>query len=289
MTTLAIIGCGLIGGSMALSWKKAGLVDTVVGYDHHEHNLKDGLEIQALDKTAATIAEATAQADIIVVSVPVRAMNEVFREIGQNLKEGAIVTDVGSTRETVIAMARKGLGDKFKQYAPGHPIAGGEMPGIRHATGDLFYGKKLISTPTRDMNPRVVDKIEDLWAKSGALVQKMTPKQHDQIFAAVSHLPHVLAYALVDMIAREENAQSKLTMAGAGFKDFTRIAASSPVMWRDICLTNQKAISEELRNYRQRLEELQAAIDSKDAEQIEHIFENAMRNRRGLVFSGDHK
>ncbi len=286
MAVMSIIGCGLIGGSMALSWRRAGLVNRVVGYDHRQSNIDAAIELKVVDEGFTTIGEAVKDADIIVVSVPVLAMEEVFAEVARNMRPDAIVTDVGSTRQTVIAMARRGLGDKFRRYGPGHPIAGGEMPGVRYASADLFDDKKIISTPTEDMDPEVVRFMEDGWTKAGGIVQSMSPEEHDGIFAAVSHLPHVLAYALVDMIARSSNADEKLHMAGAGFRDFTRIASSSPVMWRDICLTNREALSKELRTYRQELAMLQEAIDNGEADKMEKCFENAMKNRRGLVFAG---
>lgn len=284
MKKMAVIGCGLIGGSMALAWKEAGIVDEVIACGPHESTLKIAKEKGVADNTTTSVTEAVQDADIVVVAVPVLAMEEVFTEVSKALKPGAIVTDVGSTRKTVIAAARKGLKEKFSQYAPGHPIAGGELPGVAHADGDLFKEKVVISTPDDGMKPEVVEFIEEAWKKAGAKIKVMTPQVHDEIFASVSHLPHVLAYALVDMIAKESSAQEKLTMAGAGFRDFTRIAASSPVMWRDICLTNREAISKELRRYRHELEELQAAIDNSDGEKLEACFENAMKNRRGLVF-----
>lgn len=209
-----------------------------------------------------------------------------FSSIAEVLKPEAIVTDVGSTRQTVIEAARKGLKDKFSQYAPGHPIAGGELPGVQYASADLFDNKVVISTPAEGMDPKVVKQMEKWWGKIGSRVQVMSPEEHDEIFAAVSHLPHILAYALVDMISKEKNAHAKLTMAGAGFRDFTRIASSSPVMWRDICLTNKESISKQLQDYRKELDALQTAIDNSDAKAIEACFENAMRNRRGLVFPG---
>ena len=283
---MAVLGCGLIGGSVALSWKRAGLVDKVVASDLSEENLNKALKLGVADEVTTSLAEAVKQADIVVVSVPVRAMNSVFKEVGRYLRPGAVVTDVGSTRMSVISDAREGLGEKFDQYSPAHPIAGGEMPGVEYASGSLFDEKIVISTPAEGMDPKVVSFIEDCWTKAGAKIQTMKPEEHDAIFASVSHLPHVLAYALVDMIAKESNARAKLKMAGAGFRDFTRIASSSPVMWRDICLCNREAVSRELRRYREELARLQDLIDRADGPGIEAVFENAMRNRRGLVFPG---
>lgn len=286
MTTMTVIGCGLIGGSMALSWKKASIVDWVIAYGLNPERLEKAKDLQVADEVTTNIKEAVRKGDIVVVSVPVLAMPQVFEEVGKYLKEGAVVTDVGSTRTFVIRAALKGLGDKFRQYAPGHPIAGGELPGVEQASSDLFDKKVVISTPTEHMDKAVVDKLEGWWKKVGSVVQRMTPEQHDEIFASVSHLPHVLAYGLVDMITKESDPNAKLKMAGAGFRDFTRIAASSPVMWRDICLTNREALSKELTRYRKELESLQTYIDLGDGKAIEACFENAMRNRRGLVFPG---
>lgn len=285
MTKMAVIGFGLIGGSMALSWKQAGLVDEVIACGHREESLKLAKEMGAADSWTTSIPEAVKDADIVVVAVPVQAMEKVFSDLADYLKPDAVVTDVGSTRMTVIEAAKKGLKEKFRQYAPGHPIAGGELPGVAYATKDLFNDKWVISTPTDEMDPEKVKFIEDAWTKAGAKIKVMSPELHDAIFASVSHLPHVLAYALVDMITKEKYAKEKLGMAGAGFRDFTRIAASSPAMWRDICLSNRAAISKELKRYRQELEELQEAIDNSDAQKLEACFENAMKNRRGLVFS----
>lgn len=284
MKVLAVIGCGLIGGSMALAWKKAGLVEHVVACDLNEDNLRDALELGAADAVTASVAEAVKDADVISVAVPVLAMEGVFRAVAASMKPDAMITDVGSTRLAVLEMARRGLGDKFSRYAPYHPIAGGELPGVRYAQADLFNRKAVIGTPTDGMDPEVVAVLGKAWEAAGASVSSMTPELHDEVFASVSHLPHVLAFALVDMIAKEENAAVKLGMAGAGFRDFTRIASSSPVMWRDICMTNGPAIAEELRRYRRSLDALQEAIDKADAASLEACFENAMKNRRGLNF-----
>lgn len=284
MKVLAVIGCGLIGGSMALAWKKAGLVERVVACDLNEENLRDALELGAADAVTTSVADAVGDADVIAVAVPVLAMEGVFRAVAASMKPQAMITDVGSTRLAVLEMARRGLGDKFSRYAPYHPIAGGELPGVRYAQADLFNRKAVIGTPTGGMDPEVVQVLGKAWEAVGASVSSMTPELHDEVFASVSHLPHVLAFALVDMIAKEGNAAIKLGMAGAGFRDFTRIASSSPVMWRDICLTNGPAIAEELRRYRRSLDALQEAIDKADAVSLEACFENAMKNRRGLNF-----
>ena len=251
---MAVIGCGLIGGSMALSWKRAGIVDEVIAFGHNPATLQKALDKGAADTVTTSMEEAVKDADIVVSAVPVEAMESVFTEMAPFLKSDAVVTDVGSTRQTVIAAARKGLGDKFHQYAPAHPIAGGEMPGVDYASADLFDEKVVISTPDEGMDPKVVTFIEEAWRKAGARVQAMSPLQHDLTFASV--------------------------------RDFTRIASSSPVMWRDICLSNREALSHELKRYRASLDTLQKYIDESDGKALESVFENAVRNRRGLVFPG---
>lgn len=286
MRKMAVVGCGLIGGSMALSWKKAGIVNHVMAYDLDKVNLKKAKALCVADEIFEELPGAIGDADIVVVSVPVLSMLSVFSEIAPFLKKNAIITDVGSTRLSVIQAAKEGLGDKFSQYAPAHPIAGGELPGVQYASSDLFDKKVVILTPAKGMEPKHLAQMKAWWEAAGARVMEMSPQEHDEIFACVSHLPHILAYALVDMIAQEENAHAKLTMAGAGFRDFTRIASSSPIMWRDICLANKEAISNQLKLYRKKLDRVQELIDISDGKLIEACFENAMKNRRGLVFPG---
>ena len=189
---------------------------------------------------------------------------------------------IGEVRGLVEVGARRALGEKFSQYAPCHPIAGGEKPGVRYAFADMFVGKKIISTAEEGMSARSVDIIESLWKSCGGQIIRMSPERHDEVFALMSHLPHVLAYALVAMITESRDPDTLLSMGGTGFLDFSRIAASSPVMWRDICLANRKAISEGLRRYRAELELFQKAIDDGNADQLVAGFARAAQARRKL-------
>jgi prephenate dehydrogenase len=255
---LALIGVGLIGGSFARALRAAGEVSAVIGFD----------EDSAALSTALSLA------------VPVGAMRSVMRTIAPRLRADAVVTDVGSTKVNVITAARAELGDAFQRFVPGHPIAGRETHGVQSSEPRLFEGKLFIATPVAGTADEVVLRVESLWRRLGCRVERMDPVDHDRIFAAVSHLPHLLAFALVARIAGEDDAERKLAKAGAGFRDFTRIAASSPTMWRDVCIANREALSVELAAYRALLDDLQAALDAGDAEALEAVFTAAAQCRR---------
>jgi prephenate dehydrogenase len=281
---LALIGVGLIGGSAAIAWRRAGAVSEVIGIDCDASALARAKEMRVIDRVASSAAEAVRAADLVLVAVPVGAMRAIFAEIANTLPAHALVTDVGSTKRSVIDAARDALNAQssfsFRRFVPGHPIAGRELPGIEHADGTLFDGKLFVSTPVADTNAEALARIEALWVAAGARIARMDPDEHDRIFAAVSHLPHLLAFALVARIASEADGERKLAFAGAGFRDFTRIAAASPAMWRDISIANRAALGQELRGYRSLLDEMQRAIDAGDAESIEAVFDLASRTRR---------
>jgi prephenate dehydrogenase len=281
---LALIGVGLIGGSAAAAWRAAGAVEHVVGYDVDPGAAERGRTRGIVDATAATIALAVADADLVLVAVPVLAMRGVFEEIGRHAPARAVVTDVGSTKLSVIEAARASLaagdGSALRRFVPGHPIAGRELPGVDFAQAQLFRGKLVITTPTAETSAESTALVESLWEQAGARVARMDAAEHDRIFAAVSHLPHLLAFGLVATIAAEADGDRKLEFAGAGFRDFTRIAASSPVMWRDVCLANRTAIGLELQRYRELLDQLQRAVDAGDAGFLERTFALASEARR---------
>lgn len=277
---LALIGCGLIGGSLASAWRAAGLATEVVVFDRSRAACETALELGVADEIAADAGAAAEGADWILLAVPVGAMAEVFAAIAPRLSPGAVVTDVGSTKASVIEAARIHLGPAFSRFVPAHPIAGGELPGVEYSNPELFSGRLAITTPVEATDPIALEQVEEAWRATGARVLRMGGEAHDGVFAAVSHLPHLLAFALVAQIASEEDAQAKLGFAGAGFRDFTRIAASSPVMWRDICLANREALSHELRAYRAMLDQLQAALDAGDSARLQACFELASRTRR---------
>lgn len=277
---LALVGVGLIGGSLAAALRSAGEVDDVVGFDLDPEALRKGLAAGILDRAATSLGEAVSTADLVVLAVPVGAMRAAFAAIAGQLPPGALVTDVGSTKVSVIADAQATLGGAFRRFVPAHPIAGGERPGVEHADPRLFQNRLAITTPVTDTDPVALASVERVWRSVGARLERLAPEVHDRIFAAVSHLPHVLAFALVEMIALSPDADAKFAHAGAGFRDFTRIAASSPQMWRDVCLANRVALTDALDSYRGRLEELQRAIESGDAVALERLFRVASDARR---------
>jgi prephenate dehydrogenase len=277
---IALIGVGMIGGSLAAAWRRSGAVSDVAGYDIDERAVALAHERGLIDRRAASIAQAVAEAELVVVATPVGAMAKVFAAIAPALSATAIVTDVGSTKAGVIEHARAALGEAFVRFVAAHPIAGKELPGVEHADANLFAGKRVILTPTGETNAAALATVEALFASAGAHAERMRAVEHDRIFAAVSHLPHLLSYALVAAIAAEADGERKLGYGGAGFRDFTRIAASSPVMWRDICMANREALGDELRAYRALLDRLQKAVDSGDAVTLQETFEQAARLRR---------
>jgi len=279
---LALIGVGLIGGSAAAAWRAAGAVSQVAGFDIDPTAAERGRARGVLDARAGSIAEAVGDADIVLVAVPVLAMEGVFREIARHAGRGAVITDVGSTKASVIeaAGAAFGAGERLARFVPGHPIAGRELPGVESADAQLFRGKLVITTPTSVTDPDALARVESLWQQAGARVARMDATDHDRIFAAVSHLPHLLAFGLVASIASEADGDRKMEFAGAGFRDFTRIAASSPAMWRDVCLANRSTLGAELQRYRDLLARLQTAVDAGDAAFLERTFAAASAARR---------
>jgi prephenate dehydrogenase len=288
---LALIGVGLIGGSAALAWKHSGQVGTVVGFDPDAAACALALERGVVDRTAGSVAEAVRDAELVLLAVPVGAMAAVLDEVAGAVPAHAIVTDVGSTKRSVIAAARSALGAlssfSFRRFVPGHPIAGGEKPGVAHADAALFRGKLFVSTPVAETHPEALAQVEALWRAAGATVQQMAADEHDRVFAAISHLPHLLAFALVAQIAAEPDGARKLGFAGAGFRDFTRIAASSPALWRDIALANRDALAAELQGYRAQLDRLHAALEASDAAALEAVFTQAAQARRAQQRSFD--
>jgi prephenate dehydrogenase len=277
---LAVIGVGLIGGSFARATRAAGQFTSVAGYDIDGAALATALKMGAITESAESPAGAVRGADVVLLAVPVGAMRSVLQAIVGELAPGAIVTDAGSSKQDVIAAATDVLGDHRARFVPGHPIAGREQPGIAASDPDLFRGKLFVTTPARDTDAGALATVEALWRAIGCRVERMDAAEHDRVFAAVSHLPHLLAFALVAQIARAPDGARKLGMAGAGFRDFTRIAASSPAMWRDICIANHEALSKELGGLRGLLAELHAAVERRDAQLLQQIFEQASTARR---------
>jgi len=276
---LAIIGVGLIGGSLALALKKAGLVEQVTGYSRSEAAREEALALGIIDKTAESLAEAVTDADMVFVAVPMGAMQAVFEQIAPHLKPQTIVTDGGSAKQQVIDAARQALGNKFDHFVPGHPIAGTEKSGPSAAFAELYQQHRVVLTPVAETNKSALEQVRHMWQQAGADVFEMEVEHHDVVLAATSHLPHVLAFNLVGMLAQREDCDEVLRYAAGGFRDFSRIASSDAVMWRDICLGNRSAILELLQQYRSGLDKIEQAIRQDDGDYLIDIFGRAKRAR----------
>ncbi|OQW69648.1 MAG: prephenate dehydrogenase [Proteobacteria bacterium ST_bin12] len=280
MKKLVIFGVGLIGGSVALALKKAGLATHIVGVGRTEKSLKEALDLGVIDSgvidSAETNIEAAIQeADLILIAAPVAQTTAILQSIKPHLNKQTVITDAGSTKADVLACAKIVLGSQFNQFVGGHPIAGAEKSGVSAAMPDLYVGKNVVLTPTTETNVDGVASVTKLWQACGANVSEMKAETHDGIFAAVSHLPHLLAFALVDDIASRPNAAQLFSFAASGFRDFTRIAGSHPEMWRDISLANKAALLSELTAYQLELSQLKQLLEHEDSDGLQALFERA--------------
>ena len=277
---LALIGCGLLGGSLAAAWRSAGAIDTVIAHDANP-SVRESGAIAGIDHWTDQPEAAIEQADVVVLAVPVRAMEALLPRVAAALPEHALITDVGSTKANLVEAARVALSaSQWRRFVPAHPIAGGALPGAAHARATLFDQRWVITTPAPDTDAAAVATIEAIWSACGARVQRMAPEEHDRIFAAVSHLPHVLAFALVHQIAQQPDGHRTLQFAGAGFRDFTRIAASDPAMWRDIALANREALLAQIDAFGATLARMRAAVALGDGAALDDMFSLASRVRR---------
>ncbi len=276
---LAIFGVGLIGGSFALALRQAGAVGKVVGVGRSRANMESALALGVIDEAAGDARTAVAGADLVLVAVPVQQTQAVLADVARHLEPSTVVTDAGSTKQDVVEAARAALGDRLHQFVPAHPIAGAEHTGVAAARPALYQDKLVVVTPLAETAPHATELVENAWYASGARIRRMTPRRHDQVFAAVSHLPHAAAFALVQMIAGRPDAAELFSFAGSGFRDFTRIASSSPEMWRDISLANRDALVAELEAYLAALQTLTGQIRSGDAAAIERCFDAARTAR----------
>lgn len=279
--TVTIVGVGLIGASLGLALKQAGVVNKVLGVGRSQSNLDQALKMGAIDDVV-DLVEATKQSDVIVLCVPVAQMRAAFEVMESHLESKTMLTDAGSTKGDVILAAKEVLGKKVCQFVPAHPIAGGAQHGASAAKADLFQGKQTIICPLQENSPQDIDLIEGFWQSVGSVVKSISCVQHDAIYAAVSHLPHLLSYALMASVVNSEDADQKLNHVGAGFKDFTRIAASSPEMWRDICLGNRTAILKELDQYLLIVNHMRKLIDQSNGAGLEKLFNKASKARQDL-------
>ena len=271
---IVIFGVGLIGGSFALALRKADTVGEAVGFGRGAATLEQAKQLGIIDRIGADLAE-LGDADLVLLATPVGQMPDIMARIAPHLGAHTLVTDGGSTKSDVVAAARANLGNKISQFIPAHPIAGAEKSGAAAAQADLYRGKKVVLTPLPENSAESVARVKQAWKLCGALVSELTPQQHDEVFAAVSHLPHLLSFALVHDLAQRPNRDLLLTFAASGFRDFTRIAASSPEMWRDICLANRDALLRELDRYTGELSSVRAALVAGDAKKLEEIFQHA--------------
>jgi prephenate dehydrogenase len=279
---LVIIGAGLIGGSFALALKSAKAVKRVVGVGRSEKNLALARKLGIIDE-ASDAAGALAGANLVLIAVPVAQTQSVLASIVPHLEPETLITDAGSTKQDVVAAARHELGAHFPRFIPAHPIAGGEKSGAEAARADLFRGRNVVLTPLAETDRDALDRVREAWLAAGAKVRDMLPAEHDQVFAAVSHLPHALAYALVDCIAGKQNAKELFDFAAGGFRDFTRIAGSSPEMWRDICIANRNALLVELNDYQRKLAQLEHLIGERNAAALEQLFARARAAREKWI------
>lgn len=280
---LAVIGVGLIGGSAALALRRAGKVGRVVGIGRGRANLERALALGIIDEIAVDVAAGVTGADAVLVAVPVAQFGPVLVAVREAMSAGALVTDAGSTKQDVVAAARASLGSRLSRFVPAHPIAGAERVGADAAREALFDGRNVVLTPLPGTDPDALEAVEALWRACGARVSRMTPAEHDAVFAAVSHLPHVLAYTLVAMIAGRPDAGRLFGYAAGGFRDFTRIASSSPEMWRDICLANRESLVAEIDAYGAALQGLRALVASADGAGLEHLFAESRTARDAWI------
>lgn len=283
---IVVFGTGLIGGSFSLALKEAEAVEEVVGFGRTPATLRKAQELGVIDRAGINPAHEIGDADIVLVATPVAQMPEIFERIVPYLGPDTIITDGGSTKGDVVAAARAALKGHIGKFVPAHPIAGAENSGPGAARADLYRGKKVVVTPLPENNDERLDRVKRAWALCGADIHELTPEMHDRVFAAVSHLPHLLSFALVHELAKREDADLFFTFAASGYRDFTRIAASHPEMWRDICLANRDALVAELDGYMAGLARLRIALEQCDGASLEVVFDNARRARRAWTHDG---
>jgi prephenate dehydrogenase len=278
---LGVIGCGLMGGSFALALKRAGLVKRVIGYSKSPSTTEKAKRLGVIDTVAESALLAVSGSDIVLIAVPVAATEATFKAIRHLIEPGVLVMDVGSTKRDVVDAARRVLKERVESFVPAHPIAGKESSGIAHADATLYNGRQVILTPLPQTSPTLLQKATDAWAAIGAQVLRMTPENHDAAFAAVSHLPHLLAFAYFNSVARQPAGRDFLSLAGPGFRDFTRIAASDPTVWRDILMSNREEVLRQNQRFRQALDAMDHAIKSGNVEALEGMIRSASDARSG--------
>ncbi len=287
LPTIAVVGVGLIGGSFALALREAGVVGRVIGAGRSRASLEEALRLGVID-AVLDLESAAAAADLVLVATPVGQMEAILARMAPHLRAGTLVTDAGSTKADVVAAATRALGDRLAQFIPGHPVAGAEKSGAAAAQAGLYRHRRVVLTPLPVNAPADIARVEAAWAACGAVVSHMSPERHDRVLATISHLPHVLAYALVEDIVADPDAHTLWQFAAGGFRDFSRIASSHPEMWRDICLANRDALLARIDGYAATLGRLRALIAEGDAVGLDAVFTRARseRNRWLEQFEG---
>lgn len=282
---VVVFGAGLIGGSFALGLKAAGAVEEIVGFGRTPATLRTAQELGVIDRAGFNPTHELCDADLVLIATPVAQMPDIMERILPYLGPETVVTDAGSTKQDVVAAARSIFGERIAQFVPAHPIAGAENSGPAAARFDLFQGRKVVVTPLAENSDEALDRVKRAWSLCGADIHELSAEQHDRVFAAVSHLPHLLSFALVHELAVREDSDTYFTFAASGFRDFTRIAASHPEMWRDICLANREALIGELDRYSEALQEMRQALDKADGDTLARLFGVARQARRSWVDS----
>jgi len=276
---LGLIGCGLMGGSFALALKNAGLVKRVVGYSKSPSTTERARKMGIIDIEAPSALLAVSGADIVLIAVPVAATEASFKAIKHLVTPDMLIMDVGSTKRDVVDAARRALREHVDLFVPAHPIAGKEVSGVEHSDANLYVGKQVILTPIERTAAPQLQKAVEVWSRLGCNVLTMSPEQHDAAFASVSHLPHLIAFALMNAISGQPQGKEYLSLAGPGFRDFTRIAASEPKVWRDILLSNREELLAQSQLFQRSLQALEAMISNSDAQGLESLIEQASMTR----------
>ncbi len=272
---LGLIGCGLMGGSFALALKQAGLVKRVVGYSKSPSTTERARQMGVIDIEAPSALLAVSGSDVVLLAVPVAATEATFKAIRHLIHKDMLLMDVGSTKRDVVDAARRVLRDQVGVFVPAHPIAGKELAGVEHADADLYHGRQVILTPIERTQTAQIERATQLWKALGCHVRQMSPESHDAAYAAVSHLPHLLAFALMNAIQNQKQGADFLALAGPGFRDFTRIAASDPAIWRDILMANREELLGQSQRFRQALEALENAVKGENPDALETLIEQA--------------
>jgi prephenate dehydrogenase len=276
---LGLIGCGLMGGSFALALKKAGLVKRVVGYSKSPSTTERARQMGVIDVEAPSALLAVSGADLVLVAVPVSATEATFKAIRHLVGKDVLIMDVGSTKREVIDAARRVLRDQVGVFVPAHPIAGKELAGVDHADPDLYTGRQVILTPIERTEPIQLEKAHRVWTALGCHVKQMTPEAHDAAYAAVSHLPHLIAFAMMNAVTGQQQGAEFLTLAGPGFRDFTRIAASDPAVWRDILMSNREELLAQSKQFQRSLHAFETALNAGNPDALEALIDRASEAR----------